>query len=49
MKVAFNFPVVLSGTPKRTRSPKSIACLIAAEVEIREYGVLDARSLWQSL
>jgi hypothetical protein len=42
MKVAFNFPVVLAGTPKRTRSPKSIACLIAAEVEIREYGAVDA-------
>jgi hypothetical protein len=42
MKVAFSYPVVLSGTPKRSRLQKSIACLIPADVEVREYGADDA-------
>jgi hypothetical protein len=42
MKVPFSYPVVLSGTPMRSRLPKTIACLIPAYVEIREYGGDDA-------
>jgi hypothetical protein len=42
MKVPFSYPVVLYGTPKRSRLPKTIACLIPADVEIREYGADDA-------